>query len=114
MSKRPITNKLSLGSTTQAAGEGVTPETAPTLLQPAPEPPVTKAASAETAAPPATPSVGLDRIAPKPEAEPRTGLTIRLRNSDGERLRNLAHQTRRTKQDLLDLAIREFLERNGV
>jgi hypothetical protein len=76
-----------------------------------PKAPATQAPT-ETAPPPATPSPGLKRIEPRPEAAPRTGITIRMLNSDGERLRTLAFKTKRTKQDLLDLAIREFLDRN--
>jgi hypothetical protein len=51
-------------------------------------------------------------LAIAPQGEPRTGLTIRIRVSDADRLHALASRTRWKKQALLDQAIREFLDRH--
>ncbi|MGI4793648.1 MAG: hypothetical protein ACRYG8_06080 [Janthinobacterium lividum] len=49
----------------------------------------------------------------KPPKEERHGLTIRVRNSHNERLRTMVYREGMTKQDLLDRAIEEMLERYG-
>ena len=49
----------------------------------------------------------------KPLKEERHGLTIRIRQSHNERLRTMVYREGMTKQDLLDRAIEEMLERYG-
>ena len=49
----------------------------------------------------------------KPVKEERHGLTIRIRRSHNERLRAMVYRESMTKQDLLDRAIDEMLERYG-
>lgn len=43
---------------------------------------------------------------------PRSAVSFRMTERLQERLREYAHQTRRTKQDILDEALHEFLRRN--
>ena len=61
-----------------------------------------------------TPGIAEDQAASlfarKRAAEARTGLTIRILVSDAERLDNLARRTGHKKQDILDQAIRNFLD----
>jgi hypothetical protein len=46
----------------------------------------------------------------KPAAEPRSGITIRIKVTAATRLDHLARRTGRTKQELLDTAIERLLD----
>lgn len=48
-----------------------------------------------------------------PTEEPRSALTVRLKVGTQERLREMAHRTRRQKQDLVEDALLAFMERFG-
>src|SRR4051794_30475036 len=49
-------------------------------------------------------------VAPPPAEEPRTALTVRLPMSTQERLREAAFRLRQEKQNIVDEAVRDWLE----
>lgn len=54
------------------------------------------------------------RIAPRPPAEPRQALTVRLPVSMHERVRTLMFVSRRSQQDIVEEALDAFLKKNEV
>lgn len=54
------------------------------------------------------------RIAPRPPAEPRQAMTVRLPVSMHERIRMLMFTSRRSQQDIVEEALDAFLRTNGT
>jgi len=54
------------------------------------------------------------RIAPRPPAEPRQAMTVRLPVSMHERMRILMFTSRRSQQDIVEEALNAFLKGNGT
>ncbi len=54
------------------------------------------------------------RIAPRPPAEPRQAMTVRLPVSMHERMRILMFTSRRSQQDIVEEALDAFLKANGT
>jgi hypothetical protein len=76
---------------------------------------MTKAeASAVTESPPEIlRPAATERVYQPPVREARDGLTIRVLQEDNQRLAKMSVFENRTKQSLLDQAIREFLDKSG-
>ncbi len=54
------------------------------------------------------------RIAPRPPAEPRQAMTVRLPVNMHERMRILMFTSRRSQQDIVEEALDAFLTANGT
>lgn len=54
------------------------------------------------------------RITPRPPAEPRQAMTVRLPVSMHERIRMLMFTSRRSQQDIVEEALDTFLKTNGT
>jgi len=54
------------------------------------------------------------RIAPRPPAEPRQAMTVRLPVSMHERMRILMFTSRRSQQDIVEAALDAFLKASGT
>ena len=87
---------------------------------PAPEPGSASTLEAAPARPPSQRTAGAAQaprsapiVAPPPAEEPRTALTVRLPVSTQERLREAAFRLRQEKQNIVDEAVRAWLEDRG-
>jgi hypothetical protein len=54
------------------------------------------------------------RLAPRPQAEPRQAMTVRLPVGMHERVRLLMFTSRRSQQEIVEDALHAFLSANGA
>jgi len=99
-----------LGVPKGAAAPAPEPGSAPPAPDPAPDP---ARAPSRQRAPAPQPRRPPPIVAPPPSEEPRTALTVRLPVSTQERLREAAFRLRMEKQNIVDDAVRAWLEERG-
>jgi hypothetical protein len=91
----------------------ISPDAAVTPVQPTPT--VQQPVAQPRVAPPRTPPATVIEVDPIVETEePRVAVTTRLRVSIQERIRILSFKRRIPRQDVIDAALTEYLDRNGV
>jgi hypothetical protein len=115
MSKQPLSSLSAI----PLKGSAARPEPIPdvpgegrAVSEPPPAPLAPPGARAGAPAQPSGPA-RLPLLVQPPAEDPRSTLTVRLRVGTQERLREMAHRTRRQKQDLVEEALVAFMDQYG-